>query len=178
MELWEKELKSTKKNNNHIKAKGIGILFSLIGILASLFLIRFSFVTSDYEMIDRSDAVVYEGKYEKYIHDTQGRSDAYYIVLNDDTALRVPIERQSLRDTINDIQKGQDVTILAHPKSQIILALSVDGNSIIDFDESQEYMQKDSQAFDWYFWIGVILFSSIVVYNLVGIVVRITKNKK
>ena len=175
MEDWERELQKNKAGESD-KRRRIGIGIMAILLLFGLFFIQLSFAIGDYDAIDIADAVIYKGEYSKYFHDTQGSSDAYYVVLDDGSSFRVPIERQSLRDTIKGIQAGQTIEILAHPKSQIILSLSVDGNNIIDFDYAQEYLTKDSNYLRWgLFGIGVAIVSSIAIYNLIVIIKKLSR---
>lgn len=178
MEFWESELQAFDKDNKFSKEKIFGLIFKLLVIFMSFLFIIAYFLIGDYQKIDRADALVFEGEYEKYIHNTQGRSDSYYVVLDDGTTLKVPIQRQSVRDAIKKIQIGQDITILAHPKSEIILSLCVDGNYIIDFDEAQEYMEEYFQEADVFFWIGVVLLASIVGHSLITIIIKVSKKKK
>ena len=175
-ELQDLDLISQSKK--YIDANVAGIIFLILGIVFSLILICASFLITEYEIIDRSDAIMYNGKFKKYIHDTQGRSDSYYVVLDDGSKFKLSMgaDTQSARKEIKNIEKGQDLTILVHPNSKFVLSLSLDDNVIIDFDKTQENMQKETRNGNRsYFWMGLILLVSIVVYNLVSIIIKVTR---
>ena len=177
MEFLENELQIFHKEKKAHKAKKTLILLFLFGILCAVFFIDCSRYIGEYQKINRDEALVYEGKYEKYIHNTQGHSDSYYIVLDDGTTLMFPVQRQSLRDAIKEIEEGQDIIILAHPNSQIILSLCVDGIYIIDFDETQNYMEESLCADEW-FLTGVVVLVLVVSCGLVVMIKKISKKQK
>lgn len=180
MNSRELNFNSISKNKKHSPAKIAGILFTILGILFSSILIRASLLIGEYEKIDESEALVYTGKFEKYIHKTGFRTDSYHVVLDDGTSLLVSTgaETASVIAAIKNIEKGQEITILAHPESKVILSLFSNDDIIIDFNETQQNMYESTKHTDFMFWLGLILLVSIVVYNLVNIILKLVLRKK
>ncbi len=60
--------------------------------------------------------------------------------------IQVPCITQKLLDEIEHVPKGAQLEMLLHPSSNSILMLSVDGKTLLDFDESSKRMTQKASA--------------------------------
>ena len=66
-----------------------------------------------------------------------------------------PVANQAMLDQLLSVAPGTTFDMLVHPNSSTILALSIDGEEIINFDNAMAKLRGETTAF---FWMGVGLY--------------------
>ena len=65
------------------------------------------------------------------------------------------ISTEALLNQLSGYEPGTTFDMLVHPNSSTILALSIDGEEIINFDDAMAKLNRETTAF---FWMGVCLY--------------------
>ena len=173
------DFESTTTNKKRIPPARLGVMFIIFGFCFSILLMRASILVGEYEVIDRSEAISYTGKFKEYLHSTNMRSDSFYIFFsnNKQYVLSMGADSQSVRNIIKSMKNGQELTVILHPKNNIILAISTNEEVIVDFDESQAKIEKEFQYAHLMFWIGLALLIYLVGCCIFIIIKKVKKKR-
>ena len=98
------------------------------------------------------------GNYRQKINPVRRRISSISISFQDHEPLRLesPLASESLLETLSAYPEGTIFDMLLYPDSDRIMALGIEGEAIISFDESLEKMQGDSIGF---VCIGLMMYS-------------------
>jgi len=110
------------------------------------------------------------GQYSR--HRTAGRRlDTIYIRFADHEQLHIdaPVATEALLDELLAIAPGTRFNVLVHPNSATILALAMDGEEIMAFDESVAKLARENTGF---FWLGMAMYL-MAAYSAVVILLRL-----
>ena len=81
------------------------------------------------------------------------------IRFEDDVQLGIdhPVVNQAMLDKLLSVAPGTTFDMLVHPNSATILALSIDGEEIINFDTAMVKLSNENLVF---FWMGICLYAA------------------
>ena len=68
-----------------------------------------------------------------------------------------PVANQAMLDKLLSVAPGTTFDMLVHPNSATILALSIDGEEIVNFDDAIAKLSGENRAF---FWMGICLYAA------------------
>lgn len=68
-----------------------------------------------------------------------------------------PVANQAMLDKLLSVTPGTTFNMLVHPNSATILALSIDSEEIVSFDDAIAKLSGENRAF---FWMGICLYAA------------------
>lgn len=97
------------------------------------------------------------GRYSNVVRRTSNRLSEILIRFEDYEQLSIdhPVANQTLLDTLSSIA-GTTFDMVVHPNSANILALTVSGEEIVNFDHAAAALEQERNAF---FWLGVAVYA-------------------
>ena len=143
------------------------ILTIVCFILGSVFGINTLF---NYRDVDYSEAVYAEGSYQgyekEYTYSRYGRRTTLIITLESEDTLKEYVSRyyiDLLEDTFQNTEKGTWMQLYVHPKHANIIELIIDGNQILDFEETQEHIHSSNYL--WFLLVVLMYGAPIILWK-------------
>ena len=164
--------KKTRKNSPLI-----GLLFALI---LSLFIGTVMTFGQHYwrKPIPQADAVHFTAIYDSFQEESPGRFSAYGPIIlrfSDHDIANIDVEcvTPGLLARLEDLRPGQTLEVWQHPNSHTVLALSADGEELLNYQSTQSALQKGNIG---YLILGIFLYLTAALAAL-GLFVTIQQRK-
>lgn len=146
---------------------GVALLSVAVILLCSV--LAYAFIFSDYEPIDRDEAVSYSGAFEEYetaknycgIHFADG--SVYEVYPHTETG--------EFRERMESLPKGTVLHLLINPHEEYAVEIRTDSEEILNFEASQEAIDSYDNG---YVIIGIVVCSGMLL--LIPIFIGYSKN--
>lgn len=158
-----------KKRKNKI-SRGESLLLVIIGLfLGTVFTFGNQYWNAD---VKQSDTVQKEAIFASYreIFGKGYNTKGIYVYFLDYDQLYIDgtCVNEKLRADLNDIEPGTRVTLMLHPNSDTILDMRIEEYVILEFDTTQDKINKESDAF---FVMGLIHYA-MAIYGIANLIPR------
>ena len=156
----------------------------LIGLILALFLSLFIGTVMTFgehywrKPIPQSEAVYFTATYDSFQEESPGRFSTYGPAVlrfsdHDLTNIAVECVTPWLLSRLEELRPGQTLEVWQHPNSHTVLALSADGEEILNFRSTQSALQKGNTG---YLILGIFLYLTAALAAL-GLIVTIRHRK-
>ena len=150
-----------------------GIKIIVIGLLlGTVFTFGIPFGSAT---VTREQCTLVETEFVDYDYDYSRRGEHLSVDCTDGVRYRFDSASiyYSLRDELDAIVPGEEITLLLHPNSDVIMELATEDRIVLSFDEAMEDMVGERTFF---FYMGIIMYGS----SLYGIylLIKVLKRRK
>ena len=164
--MAKKRYKKKETLSDAVKIIVIGLLLGTVFTFGQQF--SSATVTRDECTVVETEFVDYE-----YAHHHRRRGRSLSVDCTDGTRYRFDSASiyKSLMDELDTIVPGEEITLLLHPNSDVILELATENRVVLSFEEARADMAGERTFF---FYMGIIMYGSSLygVYLLVKVLKR------